>query len=108
MQTIIMKAELEGQCFWHSENDYSAEWKLWLFNRRLCIEELPLSWELNNQLTEWIEFYEDNSFTYKFDELVINNFDIVGRQLWQLVQEELAGKYKVVYFSELERKVLDE
>ena len=42
------------------------------------------------------------------DELAINNFDVVGKQLWQLVKEELAGKYKVVYYSEVEQKVLDD
>lgn len=108
MQTIIMMAELGGNCFWHPKNDYSAEWKLYLpTGAAIDIEDLPLSWELNNQLTEWVEFYEDNSFTNKFDELAINNFDIVGRQLWQLVKEELVGEYNVVYYSEVDQKVLE-
>lgn len=100
-----MMAEFGGNCFWYSKNDYLIEWKLGL---PINIENLPLSWELNNQITEWIECFETNIFTKKFNRLAINNFDMLGRQLWQLVKEELAGKYKVVYYSELEKKVLDE
>lgn len=112
MQTIIMMAEIGGHCFWHPKNDYSAEWKLYLPTGGVIdIEELPLSWELNNQLTEWMEFYEENTGRIRFlstKENHANNFDIVGRQLWQLVKEELASEYNVVYYSELEEKIIDD
>ena len=104
MQTILMMAELEGHSFWSCDYPY----RNYLHGAALPIDDFPLSYELNNQITEWVEFYEENSFTYKFDELAINNFDVVGKQLWQLVKEELAGKYKVVYYSEVEQKVLDD
>ena len=106
-----MMAEVGGYCFWHPENDYFTGQKLIPTGPAIDIEELPLSFELNNQLTEWIEFYEDNTGRIRFlstKENHTNNFDILGRQLWQLVKEELAGKYKVVYYSELEEKVLNE
>jgi hypothetical protein len=111
MQTIIMMAEIGGNCFFQPKNDYSAEWKLYIpTGGAIDIEDLPLSWELNNQLTEWVEFYEENFnvFIEGFPVEIINNFDILGKQLWQLVKEELASEYKVVYYSELEKKVLDD
>ena len=102
-------AELEGHSFWlcdYPDRDY-------LKHTLLPIEELPLSFELNNQITEWVKFYD-----YYFAEIVLlskakelvykDNFDMLGRQLWQLVKEELAGKYKVLYYSELEQKVLQD
>lgn len=100
-----MMAELGSNCFWHPKIDYFTGWKLEL---PINIEDLPLSWELNNQLTEWVECFETDIFTKKFYKLAINNFDILGKQLWQLVKEELASEYKVVYYSELEKKVLDD
>jgi hypothetical protein len=109
MQTIIMMAELGGYCFWQPRNDYSAEWKLYIpTGAAIDIEDLPLSWEINNQLTEWVEFYEENTDEWGvLSGLDKDNFDIVGRQLWQLVKEELASEYNVVYYSELEQKVLE-
>lgn len=106
-------AEFEGKCFWQPKNDYSAEWKLWLpTGAAIDIEDLPLSWELNNQLTEWVEFYDEHFDNTKLislakKEVAKDNFDILGKHLWQLVKEELAGEYNVVYYSELEKKVLD-
>ena len=54
MQTILMMAELEGNSFWscdYPDRDY-------LHGAALPIEDFPLSYELNNQITEWVEFYE--------------------------------------------------
>lgn len=111
MQTIIMMADLGGHCFWHPKTIYSAKWKLYLpTGAAINIEDLPLSWELNNQLTEWVDNlqYEDNEVLESIPpELFSNNFDMLGRQLWQLVKEELKDKYKVVYYSEVEQKVLE-
>ena len=106
MQTILMMAELEGHSFWlcdSSDNNYFK-------HTLLPIEMLPLSFELNNQITEWVAFYDENFnvFTRGFPIEVYYNFDILGKQLWQLVKEELKDKYKVVYYSEVEQEVLDD
>lgn len=109
MQTILMMAEIGGYCFWKC--DYPN--KDYLKHTALSTEDLPLSFELNNQITEWEEFYEEY-----FDPLVVlsiakrkvykDNFDAVGKLLWQLVKEELKDNYKVVYYSEVENKVLED
>lgn len=101
-------AEVGGYCFWlcDSKEDY---WK----HTALPTEDLPLSFELNNQLTEWEEFYEeyfDNTTLLSLAKRPVakDNFDVVGKQLWQLVKEELKDNYKVIYYSEVEQKVLDD
>ena len=107
MQTILMMADVSGHCFWLC--DYSD--KEYFKHTLLEIEELPLSFQLNNQLTEWVDNlqYEDEECLEPIPpELFSNNFDMLGRQLWQLVKKELAGKYNVVYYSELEQKVLND
>ena len=94
-------AEVGGYCFWSCTSREDC-WK----HTALPIEQLPLSFELNNQITEWAEFYEEYIDNTTLLSLAKDNFDMLGRQLWQLVKEELAGKYKVLYYSELEQKVL--
>jgi hypothetical protein len=107
MQTILMMADVSGHCFWlcdHPDKEYFK-------HTLLEIEELPLSFQLNNQLTEWVDNlqYEDEECLEPIlPELFSNNFDMLGKQLWQLVKEELADEYNVVYYSELEQKVLDD
>ncbi len=102
-----MMADVSGHCFWlcdHPDKEYFK-------HTLLEIEELPLSFQLNNQLTEWVDNlqYEDEECLEPIlPELFSNNFDMLGKQLWQLVKEELADEYNVVYYSELEQKVLDD
>jgi hypothetical protein len=107
MQTILMMTDVSGHCFWlcdYSDREYYK-------HTLLEIEKLPLSFDLNDQLTEWMDNlqYEDDECLEPISpELFTNNFDVVGKQLWQLVKEELKDKYKVVYYSEVEQKVLDD
>lgn len=102
-----MMADVSGHCFWlcaHPDKEYFK-------HTLLEIEELPLSFQLNNQLTEWVDNlqYEDEECLEPIlPELFSNNFDMLGKQLWQLVKKELADEYNVVYYSELEQKVLDD
>lgn len=74
---------------------------------------LPLSADTQYRLRTWADTYDRtlnradpaiSGFHTPKEEAA---FEIEGRALWLRLQQELAGQYRVLYFSETEQRLLD-
>lgn len=94
--------------------DYDC-FPLWDVNDGLNIvpDSLPLPEEIKLRLERWAKYYDetlsrDDPLSSKFrseeEELAFEN---EGKALWQILKEELGADYKVIYFSNLESKILE-
>ena len=76
-------------------------------------DDLPLSPDTIKSLIKWSDIYNatfndnyppDSRFPSLADELA---FESEGIRLWLKVQQELKNQYEIIYYSYLERKVID-
>lgn len=97
--------------------DYRC-WPLWWYGSEdvgnLDPAELGLSLALQAELQAWADVYDSwlnfddpaNSPSPSDAELEI--FERTGIQLWRHLLQELGTEYKVVYFSQLQQRVLED
>ncbi len=74
--------------------------------------DLPISTSLRMDIQRWADEYDglldqnspiDSGFP---DAKAEQEFDDAGRQLWKRLQAELASDFMVLYFSEIEQRLL--
>jgi len=97
-------AEYGGTILWHVDDRVSGP---------IEPETLSLSRELLTSLHDWANRYDDtlnsdspseSGFASKEEE---ERFEADGIRLWHSLQAELGGHWKVVYFSESQKTLLE-
>lgn len=95
--------------------DYQC-FPLWWYNSDIVgdinPEDLPISNELKDGLLKWSDLYdsfinlEEPNVDKDIPQETMDNFENTGLELWKKLQQELEGKYRVVYFSNKTLKIL--
>lgn len=96
--------------------DYNC-WPLWEYEDKELVDnlhpsELSLSYEIKERLLNWQNIYdgimnwEEPASSYFASEAEKRAFEKEGISLWQLLQKELDNDCEVVYFSEVQLRVL--
>jgi hypothetical protein len=97
-------AEYGGTVIWAKEGEVSTP---------LEVAELPISGALTSAIKKWAAAYDD---TLNHDdptasgfgsESLADEFDAEGRRIWQALRDELGPDFKISYFSEKDRQLLD-
>lgn len=96
--------------------DYNC-WPLWEYEDNDLVDnlhhkELSLSSEIKERLLNWQNIYDgiinwDDPASSDFaSEAEKRAFEEEGISLWKVLQKELGNEYEIVYFSEVQRRVL--
>jgi hypothetical protein len=93
-----------------AEYNYSPLWDMETADN-LDLDELPLSSSIQKKLSNWAEIYNqiinwDNPADSSFSDVVQDNFEKEGVNIWQQLQEELSPNYQIFYFSEKHQRLL--
>lgn len=104
-QRLKLMADYGCTVLWHADDDKVGP---------VDVDTLPLSSNLREALGKWAEWYDStldqeyppNSGFGTPEEAA--TFEAEGRRLWRELTNELGKEYKIVFFSEAERRLIEE